>query len=90
MKNPDFPPDRPKVPDVVALVRQIYAAPDGGVGCCLHVLVDDGNHDCAEFCLEYARERGHELCARAAEMMTRMSPSQVRRVCAVNYYATRT
>ena len=34
--------------------------------------------------------QGIELCARAAEMMTRMSPSQVRRVCAVNYYAART
>ncbi len=87
---PDFPPDRPKVTDVIPLVREIYASPGGGVGCCLHVLVDDANYDCARFCLEYARERGHELCARAAEMMTRMSPSQIRRVCKVNYYATRT
>lgn len=79
---PDYPPDRPKVPDVVPLIRAIYASPDGGVGCCLHILTDDDNYDCAASCLQYARKRGHELCARAAEMLTRMSPSQVRRAVA--------
>lgn len=78
---PDFPRDRPRVPDVVPLIRGIYERPGGAVGCCLHVLTDDANYDCARWCMGYAAERGHLDCFAAAEMLSRMTPSQVRRVC---------
>lgn len=51
-------PNRPKVPDLVPLIRLVYA--DHLAGCCLHVVTDDGNWDCAEFVLRYAREQGRE------------------------------
>jgi hypothetical protein len=85
-KNPDYPPDRPRVPEAIELVRQVYALPTGGVGCCLHVLVDDQNIGEAVWTMEYAKEREHEVCYRAAEALSRMSPSQVRRVCDADYY----
>jgi hypothetical protein len=70
------------VPEAVALANKIYASPTGGAGCCLHVLLDDANYDSAEWCLANAREQGHVDCIQLAEMLTKMSPSQIRRVAA--------
>ena len=72
-------PNRPKVPDLVPLISAVYARPDGGAGCCLHVLFDDGNYDCAEFCLEYAAEHGHKECIACAEMAAKMTVTQLRK-----------
>jgi hypothetical protein len=67
------------VPDVLPLLRAIYDR--SSVGCCLHVLADDGNYDSAEFCADVARERGHEDCLRLALMLARMSRTQVVKAC---------
>ncbi len=72
-------PNRPKVPDLVPLIRAVYDSPLGGAGCCLHVVTDDGNWDCAEYVLEYARERKCPGCITAAEMMVQMTESQISR-----------
>lgn len=73
-------PNRPRVPDVLPLVRAIYER--HCAGCCLHVVTDDGNvEQCmADACVEYARERGHVDCLQAAEMLAAMTPTQRHRV----------
>lgn len=72
-------PNRPKVPDLVPLIAAVYASPNGGAGCCLHVVTDDGNWDSAEFALGHARERNCKPCIAAAEMMVQMTESQISR-----------
>lgn len=72
-------PDRPKTTDLAPLILAVYQSPLGGAGCCLHVVTDDGNYECAEYALNYARERGHPECIRTAEMMTQMTESQIAR-----------
>ena len=76
----DKPRNRPTVPDVLPLVRAIYER--HFAGCCLHIVTDDGNVEQhhADFCVQYARERGHEDCLRAAEMLAAMTPTQRLRV----------
>ena len=76
------PTDRPHVPDVLPLVHAIYARPGGGVGCCLHILTDDGNceQDHADHVLALAREREHPDCIQAAELLVRMSHTGRRKV----------
>ena len=79
---PDKPADRPKVPDVAELVRAVYDRAGGGVGCCLHILTDDGNvrESDAAWVLEHAQERGHPDCIAAARALAAMTVSQRRRV----------
>lgn len=76
-------PNRPKVPDLVPLIRAVYDREDGSgcSGCCLHVLVDDDNYDAADFTLEWARKHGHADCLAAAEMAAKMTYSQIKRAC---------
>jgi len=71
---------RPTVPDVLPLVRKVYD--QHGAGCCLHVVVDDGNwQQCfADSCLEWARENGHPDCIAAAEMLAQMTGTQRKKV----------
>lgn len=50
-------PGRPKVPDLVPLIVAVYDGPSGGAGCCLHVVIDDGNWDCAQFVMRATAKR---------------------------------
>lgn len=72
----DKPADRPKVPDVLPIVKTIYAR--HGAGCCLHIVTDDDNteQDCADYCLERAKTLGHPDCIAAAELLVQMTPTQ--------------
>jgi hypothetical protein len=76
----DKPRDRPSVASVLPIVRRIYEG--HCAGCCLHILTDDGNceQSSADFCLQWARERGHEDCIAAAEMLVQMTDTQRRKV----------
>ncbi len=78
-KVPDLPADRPKVPDALPLKQSIYAR--HSAGCCLHVVIDDGNlgDDMIRSCLP---DIEHDDCRALAEMMLRMSPTQRRKVYA--------
>jgi len=60
------------------LKHAIYASPQGGVGCCLHIALDDGNIDDSnlDFCVTFATERGHPDCLALATLMRRMSRTQ--------------
>lgn len=73
---------RPTVPEVLPLVRALYERPAGGAGCCLHVLLDDGNvgDSTAQFCAEYARREGHADCMELAALLVQMSPTQRRKL----------
>lgn len=67
---------KPTIPEVWPLVCSLYAR--NPVGCCLHVLLDDGNVDAktAQFCVQYAREQGHEDCIQLAGLLVEMSATQ--------------
>jgi hypothetical protein len=67
---------KPTVPEVLPLMQTVYAR--NAVGCCLHILLDDGNikNHHAEFCLKQARELAHADCIALAEKIVLMSQSQ--------------
>jgi hypothetical protein len=54
------------------LIKAIYDTPEGGCGCCLHIVLDDGNvkeyH--VRYCLENAE---HGICKEVAEMLLRLT-----------------
>ena len=76
---PDLPADRPKVPDALPLKASIYAR--HSAGCCLHVVIDDGNlgDDTIRYCLGVAE---HDDCRALAAMLLQMTPTQRRKVYA--------
>lgn len=67
---------KPTVPEVLPLVKALYKR--NGVGCCLHVMLDDGNvsDSTAAFCLQCARDAGHHDCEELASKLRIMSPTQ--------------
>ena len=81
-KIPDRPADRPKVPEVLALVRAYYAKPGNGVGGSLHIVLDDHNVKDSDiaWCRDRAQAAGDEDGVKIAELMLQMTPSQRRRL----------
>lgn len=75
-KRAAWGPPRPTVPEVLPLVRAVYAR--HVVGCCLHILTDDFNVSDADAtsCVERARSLQHEDCLHAAEALQRMTRTQ--------------
>jgi hypothetical protein len=69
---------KPTVPDVLPLVRALYATEHGGCGGCLHLVLDDGNvaDDNVRYCLGIATERGCAQCAELGALLLRMSKTQ--------------
>ena len=67
---------KPTVPEVAPLVRAIYAR--SMVGCCLHIVLDDGNVDDGDvrFCIERAKKKGHADCEELAAKILLMSKTQ--------------
>ena len=67
---------KPTVPEVLPLVIALYER--NCVGCCLHILLDDGNvkDSHALFCLEYAKKESHADCVVLAEKICQMSVTQ--------------
>lgn len=58
-------------PKAVEIIRRIYE--HSGVGCCWHVVLDDGNWDSIDFCRRYVQERcadcrTHGACAELAAL----------------------
>jgi hypothetical protein len=71
---------KPTVPEVLPLVRAHYD--HHSAGCCLHVVLDDGNVADAFMpgTEALARERGHKECAELAALLSQMSPTQRRKL----------
>lgn len=69
---------KPTVPEVAPLVRALYARWGGGAGCCLHVVLDDGNVEDSfvDHCIESARELGHGDCLLLGYLLRDMSKTQ--------------
>ena len=67
---------KPTVPEALPFVRTLYES--HGAGCCLHIVLDDGNIEdsSVEFCIRYAEEQGHGSCAALARMLRSMSKTQ--------------
>ncbi len=79
---PDLPPDRPKVPEVRALVKAYYAKPGNGAGGNCHVVLDDSNIK-EHFLVSTLAECSAAGDVDGAEIMRRMlkmTSSQRRRV----------
>lgn len=80
---PDLPRDRPTVPEVLPLVRALYAR--HGAGCCWHVVLDDGNYDCVSWCVDRIEKEGcydggDTECFALAELLPRLSKTQLRKL----------
>jgi hypothetical protein len=77
---------RPTVPEALPLTRAIYRR--SSVGCCLHIVLDDGNVETAHVasCLDYARENGHADCIAAAEALLRMTVTQRRKIIRLTHF----
>lgn len=69
---------KPTIPEVMPLVRELYATPQGTCGCCLHIVLDDGNieDDHVRFCVDWAVKHDHPKCAELARVLLRMSKTQ--------------
>jgi hypothetical protein len=77
---PDFPRDRPTVPEVAPLIdAYLEQHPVGGN---LHIVLEDGNIEIDHilWCRENARERGDDDAVRIATLMTQMTPTQRRKL----------
>ena len=64
------------VTEVLPLVWDLYDR--NGVGCCLHIVLDDGNirDNDVEFCIGQAATEGHKDCEDLARKLLGMSKTQ--------------
>lgn len=67
-------PTRPTAAEVAPLILDVWA--QGRGGCCCHVIVDDGNSNSAEFCLDYCDPK-HLRCLALALHFCAMTPTQI-------------
>lgn len=79
---PDLSSDRPKVPEVRALVEAYYDKPGNATGGNCHIVLDDGNLKTQHivWALERCEAAGDKDGAEIMRLMLRMTPSQRRRV----------
>ncbi len=72
---------KPTVPEVLPLVNRIYES--SGAGCCLHVVLDDGNleNESVMWSKNHAITQQHELCIRVGRLLRRMSVKQRIELC---------
>jgi hypothetical protein len=76
--------NKPTVPEVLPLVKELYSR--SPVGCCLHIVLDDGNvrdSDVA-FCQQWALDRNHDDCSRLASLLMQMSERQRTKLHRIN------
>jgi hypothetical protein len=54
------------------LVKAIYETPQGGCGCCLHIVLDDGNFE--ERHVKWCRDNAeHGVCREVAELLLELT-----------------
>jgi hypothetical protein len=66
--------------DVRATIDRIYQTKQGAAGCCLHVVVDDGNYHegAVDVVVEAAQKSGHLMCQLVARFLQRLTPEERR------------
>lgn len=64
------------VPEALPFMQAVYDR--HATGCCLHIVLDDGNikNSHVEFCIKNALEQGHSDCLRAACILMLCSSTQ--------------
>jgi len=74
------------VPEVAPLVKQLYRT--RAAGCCLHIVLDDGNVEdgSVKYCINYAKEQGHNDCDVLANILLSMSKTQRKKLGKVCYH----
>lgn len=67
---------KPTIAEVRPLVEAIYRR--HGVGCCLHIVLDDANaaDGHVSYCLDLARREQHPDCEKLAGLLLLMSKTQ--------------
>ena len=60
------------------LLEAIYDSPNGGAGCCWHIVLDDNNIDdhSIAFCIDNAARHGHPDCIAIGPLLAEMSRTQ--------------
>ncbi len=79
-------PNRPSVPDVLPMVRALYAEPDCGAGCCMHVQLDDGNVEDRFFDADsraWVEQCGNPAHLVLFDLLAKMTPTQRRKVARI-------
>lgn len=73
---------KPSVADAVPIVQSLYR--HSPVGCCWHLVLDDGNVDrsSVEFCVRWTNEHDCTLveCRQLADILPKMSRTQLRKL----------
>lgn len=71
------------IPEALPFVQKLYSR--HGAGCCLHVVLDDGNvkDDDVKFCIEEAQTKGHQDCLELAKILLEMSKTQRKKLGSV-------
>lgn len=66
--------------DIRRTIDRIYETEAGSAGCCLHVVVEDGNYgdSAVEVCITDAHARGHLMCQMVADFLRKMTPGERR------------
>lgn len=77
---------KPTVSDVLPLVLKLYQTYDGGAGCCLHIVLDDGNvnDSSVDFCIKCAQDEGHPECEALARLLRQMSRTQRKKLASMH------
>jgi hypothetical protein len=76
----------PNVPEVLPLVKALYKK--NPVGCCLHIVLDDGNihNDDVDFCIDWAIKQDHPECLKLAYLLRNMSRTQRNKLAGMNHF----
>lgn len=75
-------PAKPTLPEVLPLVRALYATRHGVAGGCLHIVLDDCNvyDDIVEDCIQWAEDHECAECEALGRLLLRMSKTQRRKL----------
>lgn len=67
---------KPTIAEVLPLVESLYS--EHPAGCCLHIVLDDGNvrDSDVDFCRQWAIDHKHEDCEKLALKLRSMSRTQ--------------
>ncbi len=79
--------DKPRIPEVLPIMRAYRDKPGNGVGGKLHIVLDDGNvnDDSVKFCRQEAEKIGDSDGVALADLLLRMSKTQRRKLSSQFY-----
>lgn len=80
---------KPTIPEVLPLIRELYAQPGCALGCCLYTITENSNYEqaTADYCLEAAQERQHPRCVEVLQLLVQMSNTQRKKLSSMPHYS---